>query len=84
MITVSINRKSSTGEYVVSECRDNRLTPGSTYYTEDSQDAVDTAIFVIEDYRMKGQEAEMSTSRSTMRIVERLGREWLLREASKS
>lgn len=76
MITVSINKKWSTGEYTVTDSASR-----DTYYTDDPEDAVTTAIMTIEDYQAKGKEAELSSASYTGNIVSKYRPDWLVKQA---
>jgi len=79
MITVSINKKWSTGEYTVTDS----LTRDS-YYTDDPEDAVNTAIAVVEDFQSKNKEAELSHAKYTRDIVAKYRSDWMMSQARKA
>jgi len=79
MVTVSVNKKWSTGEYTVTDS-DSR----DSYYTDDPEDAVNTAIAVVEDLQSKGKEAELSPAKYTRDIVAKYRSDWMMSQAQQA
>jgi hypothetical protein len=81
---ISINKKSATGEYLVSE----RGAPqfgmsATTYYTDDPADAVATAIYRIEQIRANGGQANISEANTTMKLISTHNPGWLVKETKR-
>ncbi len=66
MITVSINKQYSTGEYVVTESKSREH-----YYTDDPVDAVQTAIAIVKNFQRKGHDAKLSSANYTKNLLAR-------------
>ncbi len=84
MIIVSVNRKSSTGEWLASVNIDGKFAEGPTAYTEDPEDAVNIAISTIEQYRRQGKQAELSSAQATLKQVSKYRPDWLVSEARRA
>ncbi len=84
MNVISINRKSSTDEYAVSERVNGRVIPGRTYYTDFPSDAADTAIAKVEAARARGEEADLSKAEATMVVVSHYRPDWLIAQVRKT
>ena len=82
MNTVGITRVSETDEYRVF-WRDERGKDdeAKAYYTDDPEDAVNTAIAVVEDLQSKGKEAELSPAKYTRDIVAKYRSDWMTSQA---
>jgi len=84
MIEISINYKSATSEWVVSEKENGRTKPEKTYYTPDVKDAVDTAIDKVEKDKEKGKDTDLSKADRTKKLVEKHRPDYLAKEAHRA
>lgn len=84
MITIAINRKSSTGEFTVTHTQNGRLLHPRTAYTEDLEEAVYNATNELERYWERGEEAQLSEAQYTTKAIARYRPEWLLKEPRKA
>jgi rubrerythrin len=81
MIIISVNRKPSTGEWLASVSKDGRFLEGPTAYTDDPEDAVNIAISMIEQYRKRGEQAELSDALATTKQVAKYRPDWARKDA---
>lgn len=78
---ISVNRKSSTGEWLTSFNKNGRFYEPATAYTDDPEEAVANAIASIERLRKLGHRAELSTAQATLKQVSKYRPDFLIKEA---
>ena len=78
---ISVNHKSSTGEWLASVNKNGRFYEPATAYVDDPEEAVDTAIATIKLYRKNGHRAELSNAQATLKQVSKYRPDFLIEEA---
>ena len=81
---ISVNHKSSTGEWLASVNKNGRFYEPATAYVDDPEEAVDTAIATIKLYRKNGHRAELSNAQATLKQVSKYRPDFLIEETKRA
>ena len=80
---ISVNRKSSTGEWLSSVNKNGHFYEPSTAYASDPEEAVADAIATIKGYRKHGDVAMLSPAQQTIKQFSKYRPDFLVEEQAR-